>query len=207
MGFFNKVLSPDYATGKILMVFRGLIGVLALFLQKPTGTTLRLAKRIFQVIPKYTMLSPIRLGSLTHMIQQIDANHLAGDIVECGSWNGGSFAIMAATSLDSCSKGETRSLWMFDSFEGLPVPSENDGLEAQILYFKGRDKGGQENVRTILARLGVPLDTVRIVPGWFSDTLKTAGVDKIALLHIDADWYESVKQVLDEFYTKVVPGG
>ena len=51
------------------------------------------------------------------------------------------------------------------------------------------------------------LDNVTIVPGWFDQTLRTAEIESIAVLHIDADWYDSVKAVLECLYDKVVPGG
>ena len=55
--------------------------------------------------------------------------------------------------------------------------------------------------------LGVALTNVNILPGWFNATLPVAPVSSIAILHVDADWYESVKLVLDSFYDKVTPGG
>ena len=46
-----------------------------------------------------------------------------------------------------------------------------------------------------------------MIAGWFDETLETADLQTIALLHIDADWYASVKIVLEAFYDKVVEGG
>jgi hypothetical protein len=54
--------------------------------------------------------------------------------------------------------------------------------------------------------LGV-IDNVHLVPGWFQDTLQNAPVESISLLHLDGDWYESVKMCLDSLYDKVSPGG
>ncbi len=56
-------------------------------------------------------------------------------------------------------------------------------------------------------RFGIPRDRVKTVPGWFDSTLRQAPLDTIALLHIDADWYESVKIALETLYTRVTPGG
>ena len=44
-------------------------------------------------------------------------------------------------------------------------------------------------------------------PEWFDETLQTADLQTIALLHVDADWYASVKIVLETLYDKVVEGG
>lgn len=69
------------------------------------------------------------------------------------------------------------------------------------------ERGDVGKVRQAFSRLGVPLDHVQIIPGWFEATLKNALLTRIALLHIDADWYDLVKLVLEELYAKVVPGG
>lgn len=51
------------------------------------------------------------------------------------------------------------------------------------------------------------MSRVRIIPGWFADTLPTVSTSQVALLNIDADRYESVKLCLETFYDRVVPGG
>jgi len=53
----------------------------------------------------------------------------------------------------------------------------------------------------------MPLDKVNIIPGWFNETLRNTNIDRISLLHIDADWYDSIKEVLNTLYNKVTPGG
>ena len=50
-------------------------------------------------------------------------------------------------------------------------------------------------------------DQVQFTKGLFQDTLPASDVSQIALLHIDGDWYESVKTCLDNLYDKVAPGG
>jgi len=47
---------------------------------------------------------------------------------------------------------------------------------------------------------------VHIVAGWFHETLPRAPIAQVALLHIDADWYESVKACLERFYDALAPG-
>ena len=43
--------------------------------------------------------------------------------------------------------------------------------------------------------------------GLFQETLRATHIPRIALLNIDADWYESVKLCLETFYDAVAPGG
>src|SRR5439155_5211610 len=84
---------------------------------------------------------------------------------------------------------------------------ERDGNIAGEPSFKGWLKGDIEKVKRVFHKLDIPLDNVNIIPGWFDETLKTAPIDSIAILHVDADWYDSVKAVLETFYDRVVPGG
>ena len=53
----------------------------------------------------------------------------------------------------------------------------------------------------------MPSERLKIVPGWFQDTLPKVPIKKIAVLYVDADWYDSVKLVLETLYQKVVPNG
>ena len=55
--------------------------------------------------------------------------------------------------------------------------------------------------------MGIPSERINIITGWFDETLTTAPIERIALLHIDADWYLSVKLVLEQFYDRVSTGG
>ena len=72
---------------------------------------------------------------------------------------------------------------------------------------KGGVKGEPEKVKQIFRRFRLSLQHVNIIPGWFDETLQTADLQTIAILHIDADWYASVKIVLETLYDKVVEGG
>jgi len=100
-----------------------------------------------------------------------------------------------------------RRLWLFDSFQGLPRPSDKDGAAENRSYFEGWCRGDVTTVRAAFRTLRLPWDAVQIVQGWFEDTVPQTHISAIALLHIDADWYDSVKLVLNTFYDKVVPGG
>jgi O-methyltransferase len=62
-------------------------------------------------------------------------------------------------------------------------------------------------VKEVFNIVGFPFDKVRIIPGWFKETLETAPIKDIVLLHIDADWYDSVTTVLETFFDRAVPRG
>ncbi len=202
-----KLLSTDFFTGQILFSGKGLLDILWYLIRNPRAKSLRLAVLILQLIPRYTKVSVKRLINLHRLTQEANRLNLLGDIVECGVWNGGSAAIMGVADRDDEASGKARKLWLFDSFRGLPRPSNRDGKQATANYFQGWCHGETGKVERIFRRFRLSLQHVNIIPGWFDDTLGTADLQTIALLHIDADWYASVKVVLETLYDKVVEGG
>jgi O-methyltransferase len=171
-------------------------------LSHPVGS-FQLIRLVRFVRPQYTMIKPPRLRLLYELSKKIDEEKLEGAIVECGVYKGGSAAVMVIAQR----KPLTRDIWLFDSFEGLPPPSNNDGAFERENYYKGWCEGHVEDVEDIWKKLELPREQLHIVKGWFQDTFPTVSIPKIALLHVDADWYESVNDSLQKFYQSVVPGG
>jgi O-methyltransferase len=147
----------------------------------------------------YTMLSSRRGRALHRLACEAARRRVAGALVDCGAWNGGSSILLGAGAPD-------RPVWVFDSFEGLPAPGALDGSESSA--FAGACLGSAEKVRAGFARF---LDPARLQlrPGWFEDTLPPAAseIGRIAVLHCDGDWYDSVRLTLEVFYPLVSPGG
>jgi hypothetical protein len=102
---------------------------------------------------------------------------------------------------------DRRRYWLFDSFEGLPPPGPEDGASAARGFYPGWCKGDPDRARQAMAAQGVPPERVRIVPGWLERTLPDAELDRIAVLHLDVDWYDAVQFALAALYPKVSPGG
>lgn len=199
-----KLQSPDFALARALVAGRSLLEIGAMLAARPSAESLHLARLITQVKPAHTMVRNLSLVNLYRMVRYINHSGLSGAIVECGVWKGGSAAMMAAACRDS---GVERDFWLFDSFEGLPPPSEKDNAVERASYFEGWNKGSIVSVERVFRKLGLPLERVQFVKGWFEQTIPTADVGPIALLHIDADWYDSVTLVLDQLYDRVTPGG
>ncbi len=127
----------------------------------------------------------------------------AGAFVECGVAKGGSLAMMAAYAGD-------RTVWGFDSFEALPeLTPEDGGSGSHFVGVKCSGPQGEAAVPDTFRRAGVAMDRVRVVKGWFSDTLPAvkAEIGPIAILRVDADWYEASRYVLEALYAQVIPGG
>ncbi len=160
------------------------------------------ALRVFPVVKPYTMVGRRRLEGLYRLVRDIERQGIPGDIVECGTCNGGTAAVLGAAGIKSNS---TRRLWLFDSFAGLPEPAVVDGPRAAS--YTGSLVGSIERVEEALGHVYVPRHRVEIVCGWFQDTFPGVEIPQIAFLHIDADWYESVHLALKRFYGFIHPGG
>jgi O-methyltransferase len=163
----------------------------------------RKIRAAFKVRPN-TLLSYPRLSALFSLAADLERRRIPGCLVECGVWNGGS-AGMAAVALD-----DSRDVWLFDSWEGLPEPGDFDTSVTGIRREKGWDLGSIDNVeRLLFHKLSIDQSRVHVVQGWFEETLRAhrRKVGAIALLHLDGDWYESTKCCLEELYDQVSPGG
>ena len=172
----------------------------------------RRALLFFKVLP-YTMVSYERLVNAYALAQRTEEEKLQGAFMECGVWKGGAAAAMASAA------NPGRQIWLFDSFEGLPEPTLYDGARAKeyagnkisgTLDSIGKCVGPLEDVQRLFFRiLRLPGDTIHIEQGWFQDTLPAAKkqVGPIALLRMDADWYESTRCILENLFDSVVQGG
>ncbi|NET16486.1 MAG: hypothetical protein F6K08_28525, partial [Okeania sp. SIO1H6] len=165
---------------------------------------------LLESIRPYTMLSEARLYSLFSLVKRVCLENIPGNIVECGVAAGGSTALMA-TVIQRYSK-QPRWLYAFDSFEGMPVPTAADkagGIPADLTgWGTGTCAAPEASTREICSKLGVE-NIVRTVKGYFEDTLPKMRnlVGAIALLHMDGDWYESTKAILENLYDRVSNDG
>ena len=163
--------------------------------------TLKVLRTIHR-LSRRSYLGPLRLDSLRRIALDLDRQGIAGSFVECGVYQGGSAALLGYTMASSSAE---RELWLFDSFKGMPGPTERDGPRSR--GFEGLVVGDERQVWKLMREIGAPLDRVHVVAGWFDETFVRAPVGPVALLHIDCDWYESVTASLKRFYPDVVPGG
>lgn len=155
-----------------------------------------------------TMIGMQRLTSLQNCVETVLAEDIPGDLVECGVWRGGACILMRAVL--AAYGDETRCVWLADSFAGLPPPDTanykaDKGLRLDLF---GSILGVSEaEVRANFERYGLLDERVRFLPGWFKDTLHDAPIDRIALLRLDGDLYESTVQALIALYPRLSPGG
>jgi O-methyltransferase len=171
---------------------------------------------IIRAARPYTMTSIRHLEFLLRGVGYLHQNAIAGDIVECGVWKGG--CIIAAGRQNDLLGDQSRSFWLFDTFGGMPSPSERDGeIEREFYQRHAAGDGlsdwcrcGETDVRANLRReCNLPEHRLRFVKGLVEETLQVSKnlPDKIALLRLDTDWYSSTKAELDMLVPRVVPGG
>jgi hypothetical protein len=172
--------------------------------------------RVLLKVRPYTMVSYYRLLNLYDLSEQAEKRGLQGAFVECGVWRGGCAALMAYVAKSARSG---REIWLFDSFEGLPEPSEKDGADAAS-YASGRVSGALKTIgkcvgpmqdvnEVLFERFRVDENNIVFRKGWFQNTLPGAKavIGPIAILRLDCDWYESTMVCLENLYDRVTPGG
>ncbi len=171
---------------------------------------------LFIKIYPYTMCGYFRLSNSYEAAKRMERDKVIGSFVECGVWKGGCSAIMGFVADRAKSN---RKIWLFDSFEGLPEPTDKDGQRAKD-YARDRSEGKLETIDKCVGTLKdvnkIFFEILKINPkniiinkGWFQDSLpKIKGnIGPISILRINGDWYESNKCCLDNLYDSVVPGG
>lgn len=157
--------------------------------------------RELEMINSYSVSGLFVLNKLFNLGRYVVNHNIPGDFVECGVYNGGSAAAIALALGHSGKK-----IWLYDSFQGLPdTREEKDGIFAS--NYVGKCLGSEENVKKALEIVGCNENKYVIKRGWFESTFKDQLPNEIALLHIDADWYDSVKLSLETFYERVAEGG
>jgi O-methyltransferase len=154
-----------------------------------------------------TMVGLRRLDNLHECIRTIIRDNVPGDLVETGVWRGGASIFMKGV---LTAYGETRDLWLADSFEGLPAPDEANFPSDKGWRF---DKASwylavsEDQVRENFKRYELLDEHVKFVKGWFRDTLGSLPVSQISLLRLDGDLYESTIQALEPLYPRLSAGG
>lgn len=150
-----------------------------------------------------SLVTPLNLHFLHELTARLKRLGVAGDIVECGVYRGGSAAVLGWSMMQL--RESSRRLWLFDSFAGMPSAGDRDGELSHGL--EGRYVGDEQLTRALLGRVGVPGERYEVVRGLFADTFPGVVTPPTALLHVDCDFYEPVKLTLEKFFPRVAPGG
>jgi hypothetical protein len=179
-------------------------------------------KRIHEACRPFTMTGALRMYALYQAVRYIERANIPGDIVECGVWRGGSAMVAAMTLLEL---GKTdRTIWLYDTFEGMTLPSDRDvdadGRSALLRWktewaasARGDGAGSDwcyaslEEVRRNVQSTGYPADRLRFVQGKVEETIPAQSPPQIALLRLDTDWYESTYHEFVHLYPRLSERG
>ncbi len=172
---------------------------------------------IVRAVQPFTMTSPERILSLCEAVRYVVQNDIAGDIVECGVWRGGSMAAAARVLL--AMHAAERRLWLYDTYDGMTEPDENDvdflGRAAAVLLRQSSREDARsiwcrspiDGVRQVMAETGYPEERLEFVQGDVQETLPKRHPRQIALLRLDTDWHESTRCELEILFPRLVVGG
>lgn len=178
----------------------------------------QMVKKVYSIMP-YSLVGIGGLEATYNAAYELNNKGIEGDFVELGVARGGCAALIGSVIFDKGKRNKlNRKLWLFDSYKGLPEPTEDDfdnsrgegtGEHVRPLP-KGSCLGMLDEVKKLMFDIcAYPVDKLVFVKGWFQDTIpiESEKIKIIALLRIDGDWYESTKCCLEGLYDKVVPGG
>lgn len=154
-----------------------------------------------------TMIGTVRMRNLRQLCEAAINDDIPGDFIETGVWRGGACIYMRGI-LDA-HDDPSRRVFVADSFRGLPPPNPREyaadagGTLHQFEELAVARRDVEENFR----KYGLLDERVIFLEGWFKDTLPAAPIDRISVLRLDGDMYESTIQALDALYHKVSTGG
>lgn len=155
----------------------------------------------------HTMIGKYRMDNVRFCIESVLNNNVPGDVIETGVWRGGATIWMRAILK---AHGVTdRTVWVADSFEGLPVPNATEyPADAGDRHHEHEELAiSLEQVQANFSHYGLLDDQVRFLKGWFRDTLPKAPIEQLAVVRLDGDMYESTMDGLNNLYHKLSPGG
>ena len=158
-------------------------------------------------IQAHTMVGMKRLNNLQYCIEQVVVDNVPGDFIETGVWRGGCTIFMRGAL--NIFGDKDRCVWVADSFQGLPppnpeqYPADNGDIHHTISSLCISEEAVREN----FAAYGLLDEKVRFLKGWFKNTLPDAPIDKLSILRLDGDMYESTMDALHNLYGKLSVGG
>jgi len=171
---------------------------------KENGTVLRHQMTRYS----HTAIGMKRLVNLRHCADRVFREGIPGDFLEAGVCQGGASIFLRALQV-ACGES-ARTTWVADSFQGMPAPEAPPDLEARLDWREPQQPWlahGRRAVEDHFRTYGLLDAQVRFLEGWFSETLAAAPVERLSILRIDADLYQSTWEVLEALYDKVEPGG
>lgn len=124
---------------------------------------------------------------------------VAGDVVEFGCYVG-TTSVHLADALRAAGK----TLWLYDSFEGLPEKRAEDMSPAGEQFKAGELLATKKELLRNLKQAHVPVPVVK--KGWFSDLTPDDVPETVSFAYLDGDYYDSVRDPLKLIWSRLTPG-
>jgi len=147
-----------------------------------------------------------RVGALAKAFEFIYKSEIDGDYHEYGVYQGVSIARALRENLSwqrKSNRNHVKNFFGFDSFQGLPIFTENDRLADYKIFHEGQfSDTSTDIVRKKILEEGLSVDNVELIEGMFSKTLSDSNVitkigdSRVAIAHIDCDLYSSAMDCL-----------
>ena len=156
----------------------------------------------------HTMIGIRRLENVESCVATVLKDDIPGDFIETGVWRGGTCIFMRAVL--KAHGVEDRRIWVADSFQGMPhADSATYDGDRRLAADRYNDLMAIDlpTVQRNFERYGLLDGQVEFLAGWFRDTLPSAPIDRLAILRLDSDLYESTMETLIHLYPKLSPGG
>jgi O-methyltransferase len=172
---------------------------------------------LYKQCKPYTMTSKERMYALYKSVEFIINKDIKGDFVECGVWKGGSSMMIALTLL--ANKTLDRKIYLYDTFEGMSEPTEDDislkEKKGAKSFWKKKKKGdinlwcygGIDEVKANMTKTNYSIENIIFVKGMVEKTIPNVIPSKISLLRLDTDWYESTKHELIHLFPVLQQNG
>jgi hypothetical protein len=153
-----------------------------------------------------SMIGAKRMGNVRSECERVLRENVPGDFIETGVWRGGACIMMRAVLK---AHGATdRRVFAADTFAGPPAPSRGNEADKKADFHGHKDFAvSLAEVKGNFARYGVLDAQVVFLEGLFKDTLPKAPIERLAVLRLDGDMYESTMDGLNNLYDKVSSGG
>ena len=155
-----------------------------------------------------TMTGWARIKNVADLLKKVIVNEVPGDYIETGVWRGGS-SMFARAILRTYNEADKRKSFVCDSFRGLP-PGEKELSKNDIGWDKSPYLEVSENIVAQGFRKYGLLDSgVVFAKGFFNETMPPLSkhIEKLAIMRLDGDMYESTVDVLYPMYAKLSVGG
>lgn len=145
---------------------------------------------IEKLINKYALVSDQvdrkELATVLEALQLTLDKHIEGDVVEFGCYKGTTSLFLMRLIVVS---GQQKRLWLYDSFQGLPEKTAEDGTMGDE-FRPGELAATKAEVVRNFAHANLPKPIIK--KGWFSDISENDLPDKISFAYFDGDYYESI---------------